>query len=60
MPRGEYQPRHGEQPPADRVKEALETLEHGIDAILNSEGFAAYLRTMARVPHYSFGNLVLP
>jgi N-terminal domain of anti-restriction factor ArdC len=59
MPRGEYLPHDGEQPQADRVKDALQTLEAGIDAILDSESFAAYLRTMARLPHYSFGNLVL-
>jgi antirestriction protein ArdC len=59
MSRGEYQPRHHEHQQDDRVKNALETLETGIDAILDSEHFAAYLRTMARLPHYSFGNLVL-
>ncbi len=59
MSRGEYQPRHHEHQQDDHVKNALETLETGIDAILDSEHFAAYLRTMARLPHYSFGNLVL-
>jgi hypothetical protein len=59
MPRGEYEPRHREQPQAHRVKDALQTLEAGIDAILDSERFAAYLQTMARLPHYSFGNLLL-
>jgi N-terminal domain of anti-restriction factor ArdC len=59
MPRGEYQPRHHESHHDDRVKNALETLEAGIDAILDSDHFAAYLRTMARLPRYSFGNLVL-
>ena len=33
MPRGEYQPRHDESQQDDRVKNALETLEAGIDAI---------------------------
>ena len=59
MPRGEYQPRHDESQQDDRVKNALETLEAGIHAILDSDHFAAYLRTMARLPQYSFGNLVL-
>ena len=59
MPRGEHQPRYGEQPPADRVKQALETLEKGIDAILTAEGFASYLQMMARLTHYSAGNLAL-
>jgi antirestriction protein ArdC len=56
MPRGEYQPQHHEHQQDDRVKNALEA---GIDAILDSDHFAAYLRTMARLPQYSFGNLVL-
>ena len=42
-----------------RVRAALETLEHGLDALLTSDAFAAYLRVMARLPHYSVGNLVL-
>ena len=42
-----------------RVRAALETLEHGLDALLTSDVFAAYLRLMARLPHYSVGNLVL-
>ncbi len=59
MPRGEYQPRYGEQPREDRVKDAIQTLEAGIDAILQGDGFAAYLKTMAKLPHYSFGNVLL-
>jgi N-terminal domain of anti-restriction factor ArdC len=59
MPRGEYEHRRGVPGQEDRLASALETLETGIDAILDSEHFAAYLRTMARLPHYSFGNLVL-
>jgi N-terminal domain of anti-restriction factor ArdC len=59
MPRGEYQPRRHEPHQDDRVKTALQTLEAGIDAILDSDHFVAYLRTMARLPHYSFGNLIL-
>jgi len=59
MPRGEYQPRYGEQPREDRVKDAILSLEAGIDAILEGDGFAAYLKTMAKLPHYSFGNVLL-
>ncbi len=59
MPRAEYQPHHQEQSPHDRVKQALETLEQGIDAILTSEGFVAYLSTMARFYTYSPSNIAL-
>jgi hypothetical protein len=59
MPRGEFQTHHHEPQQEDRVKQALETLERGIDAILTEESFAAYLRTMARFPQYSAGNLAL-
>jgi antirestriction protein ArdC len=59
MPRGEFQPRHHERQQEDRVKQALQTLEQGIDAILTEESFASYLRTMARLPQYSAGNLAL-
>jgi hypothetical protein len=57
MPRGEYQPRHYEPTREDRVRLALETLEHGIDAIVNTDGFTRYLRMMSRLTHYSPGNL---
>jgi antirestriction protein ArdC len=59
MPRGEFQPHHHEHQQQDRVKQALQALEQGIDAILTGEGFACYLRTMARLPQYSAGNLAL-
>jgi N-terminal domain of anti-restriction factor ArdC len=59
MPRGEYGPRYGELPREERLKDTLQTLEHGIDSILNSEGFATYLRTLARFHSYSFGNVLL-
>jgi hypothetical protein len=59
MPRGEYQLRYEEHSREERVNQALQTLEQGIDSILTSESFAAYLRTMARMHQYSFGNLAL-
>lgn len=37
----------------------MATLEQGIAGILDSAGFAAYLRTMARFPAYSFTNTLL-
>jgi antirestriction protein ArdC len=37
----------------------MERLEQGIDAILTSENFAAYLRMMANLHQYSFGNVLL-
>jgi antirestriction protein ArdC len=59
MPRGEYEPRYGELPREERLKDALQTLEHGIDSILSSEEFASYLQTLARFHSYSFGNVLL-
>jgi N-terminal domain of anti-restriction factor ArdC len=59
MSPGEYGSRHGELPREERLKDALQTLEHGIDSILTSDGFASYLRTLARFHSYSFGNVVL-
>jgi antirestriction protein ArdC len=59
MPRGEVHPHHHEPQREDRVKQALHALEQGIDAILTEESFAGYLRTMARLPQYSAGNLAL-
>jgi hypothetical protein len=56
MPRGEYEPRSAEASPQEKVKQALQTLEHSVDAILTSESFAAYLQTMSRFHQYSFGN----
>jgi hypothetical protein len=41
MPRGEYQPHHDEHQQEDRVKQALQTLELGIDAILTEEVYTA-------------------
>jgi N-terminal domain of anti-restriction factor ArdC len=59
MPRGEQGPRYGELPREERLKDALQTLEHGIDSILSSEGFTSYLQTLARFHSYSFGNVLL-
>jgi N-terminal domain of anti-restriction factor ArdC len=59
MSRAEYQPRHKELLPEERIRQALQTLEQGIDSILTSEGFASYLRTLSRFHSYSFGNVLL-
>lgn len=59
MPRGEYRSRYSELPREERLKDALQTLEHGIDSILTSESFADYLQTLARFHSYSFGNVLL-
>ncbi len=57
MPRGEYAPRHGAGEQEDRLQAALQTLEVGIDSILSSDGFGAYLTTMARFYTYSPSNV---
>ena len=59
MPRGEYEPRSGELSPQEKVKQALQALERGVDSILTSESFASYLQTMSRFHQYSFGNVAL-
>jgi len=59
MPRAERASRSGEGEQEDRLQATLQTLEAGIDSILSSDGFAAYLKTMAKLPHYSFGNVLL-
>ena len=43
----------------DKIGEAMSLLERGIESILDSEGFAEYLRTMARFHTYSFNNVAL-
>ncbi len=43
----------------DKIGEAMGLLERGIEGILDSEGFAEYLRTMARFHTYSFNNVAL-
>src|SRR5579862_6718561 len=59
MPRGEFQPRHSERPGDDRIKQALETLEQGIDVITSSETFAAYLTLLSKLHSYSAQNALL-
>jgi len=59
MSRAERASRSGEGEQEDRLQATLQTLEAGIDSILSSDGFAAYLKTMAKLPHYSFGNVLL-
>jgi N-terminal domain of anti-restriction factor ArdC len=59
MPRGEYGSRYGELSREERLKDALQTLERGIDSILTNDGFASYLQTLARFHSYSFGNVLL-
>ena len=51
--------RNRDEDPRERVNAALTTLEQGIDGILEGQAFAAYLATMARFHHYSFGNVLL-
>lgn len=43
----------------EKLNEAMTLLEQGIDSILDSEGFAAYLKTMARFHNYSFRNVLM-
>ena len=45
--------------PRERVNAALASLEQGIDGILDSQSFAAYLATMAKFHQYSAGNILL-
>ncbi len=59
MPRGEREPHRGDEGREDRVRAALGELEQGIDAIMTSEAFGAYLHTLARFHSYSANNVVL-
>jgi len=59
MSRGERAPQPGQGEQEDKLQVALQTLEAGIDSILSSEGFAAYLATMARFYTYSPSNIAL-
>ena len=43
----------------ERYREVLATLEHGIAGIVTSDGFARYLRCMARFHAYSPNNIAL-
>lgn len=42
----------------DKVRNALTRLETGIEAILDSDNFKAYLAAMSRFHHYSYANNV--
>lgn len=42
-----------------RLQEALELLETGVDEIVTSEGFQQYLDVMSRFHRYSYGNVML-
>ncbi len=59
MPRGERERPASSPEQEDKLQVALQTLEAGIDSILSSEGFAAYLATMARFYTYSPSNIAL-
>ncbi len=59
MPRGERERRVSSPEQEDKLQAALQTLEAGIDSILSSEGFAAYLKTLARFHSYSPSNVAL-
>lgn len=59
MPRGEVEPRYGDDDRQERVRQAIEQLEQGIDSILTGDAFAAYLATLARFHSYSYGNVLL-
>jgi hypothetical protein len=43
----------------DKPTEAMVLLEQGIEGILDSEGFATYLKTMTRFQTYSFRNVLM-
>lgn len=43
----------------ERLAAVLAILERGVEAMLSSDGFAAYLRAMARFPEYSARNVAL-
>ncbi len=59
MPRGERERSASSPEQEDKLQSALQTLEARIDSILSSEGFAAYLSTMARFYAYSPSNVAL-
>ena len=52
-------PEQQQQERQEKLSEAMSLLERGIEGILDSEGFANYLRTMARFHTYSFNNVAL-
>jgi hypothetical protein len=58
MPRGERRTQSGESP-QERVAAAVKVLEQGIDEIISSDSFGAYLATLSRFHNYSYGNVAL-
>jgi hypothetical protein len=58
MPQGERRTHSGESP-QEKVAAAVKVLEQGIDEIISSDKFGAYLATLAHFHHYSFGNVAL-
>jgi antirestriction protein ArdC len=46
-------------PPADAVATATELLREQTEAVLSSDGFAAYLRMLGKFHRYSFSNVLL-
>lgn len=45
--------------PAEKIKEITDKLEQGIQAVFNSEQYAAYLNAMSKFHNYSFNNTIL-
>jgi len=43
----------------DKQRQVIETLQAGVEGILTSEGYQAYLKTMAKFHQYSFANSLL-
>ncbi len=43
----------------DRLAGVMGTLEQGIESVLSDEGFAAYLRMLAKFHEYSYANTIL-
>jgi len=43
----------------DKQKQVLDTLQAGVEGILTSEGYQAYLKTMSKFHRYSFANSLL-
>jgi len=42
-----------------KQRQVLDILQRGVEGILTSEGYQAYLQTMAKFHHYSFANTLL-
>ncbi len=43
----------------DKQRQVLDTLQAGVEGLLTSEGYQAYLKTMAKFHQYSFANSLL-